>query len=109
MNTTSKALGLVLLALSATLSHAGSARLQAAPGLAINPQPLPPRHVDSKINPLPLPPSQAESMVRIAINPQPLPPSQAESRVRIAINPQPLPPRGSDPALRNSLPKPYIA
>ena len=91
MNTTSKVLGLVLLALSATLSHAGSARLQAAPGLAINPQPLPPRHVDSKINP------------------QPLPPSQAESRVRIAINPQPLPPRGSDPALRNSLPKPYIA
>jgi hypothetical protein len=78
MNAVSKALGLALLALGATPSH------------AINPQPLPPRHVDSRINP------------------QPLPPTQAGSRVRIAINPQPLPPLASDRSLQYATPKPYI-
>jgi hypothetical protein len=60
MKTTSKVLGLVLPTLVAALAQAGPVRAPATPHIAINPQPLPPRHVDSS--------------VRIAINPQPLPP-----------------------------------
>ena len=68
MKTTSNVLGLVLLTLVAAQAQAGPARAPAAPHVAINPQPLPPRTVDSS--------------VRIAINPQPLPPRGSDTVVR---------------------------
>lgn len=70
MNAVSKVLGLVLLALGATLAHADPASAPTAPRRAINPQPLPPRHINST--------------ARIAINPQPLPPRSAERALREA-------------------------
>ena len=70
MKTTSKVLGLVVLALVATLAQAGPARAPATPHIAINPQPLPPHHVDSG--------------VRIAINPQPLPPRGSDTALHNA-------------------------
>jgi hypothetical protein len=68
MKTTSKVLGLVLLTLVAAQTQAGPARAPATPHIAINPQPLPPRTVDSS--------------ARIAINPQPLPPRGSDTVVR---------------------------
>lgn len=72
MNATSKVLGLVLLTLGATLAHAAPARAPAAPRVAVNPQPLPPRHIDSG--------------ARIAINPQPLPPRDRDPQLRKAMS-----------------------
>jgi len=68
MKTTSNVLGLVLLTLVAAQVQAGPARAPATPGVAINPQPLPPRTVDSS--------------VRMAINPQPLPPRGSDAAAR---------------------------
>ena len=68
MKSTSNALQLVLVALCATLAHAGPSAAPKAPQTAINPQPLPPRHIDSS--------------ARIAINPQPLPPRDPEPQRR---------------------------
>jgi len=68
MKTTPKVLGLVLLTLVAALAEAAPARAPAPPHVAINPQPLPPRHVDGN--------------VRIAINPQPLPPRGSDMAMR---------------------------
>ena len=70
MKSTFKVLQLVLLALCATLAHAGPFAAPKAPQTAINPQPRPPSH--------------AESMARIAINPQPLPPRDPEPQQRRA-------------------------
>ena len=68
MKSTSNALQLVLMALCATLAHAGPSAAPKAPQTAINPQPLPPRHIDSS--------------ARIAINPQPLRPRDSEPQRR---------------------------
>lgn len=70
MKATSTILGLVLLTLGAALAHAAPARAPATPRDAINPQPLPPRHIDSG--------------VRSAINPQPLPPRGPDPALRSA-------------------------
>ena len=72
MKSTSHLLQLVLLALCAALANAGPAAAPTpkAPRMAINPQPLPPRHIDSTD--------------RIAINPQPLPPQDPEPQLRRA-------------------------
>jgi hypothetical protein len=68
MNALSKVLGLVLLStLGATPSHARPGPAPTAPRLAINPQPLPPRH---------------DGSARIAINPQPLPPRGPDPALR---------------------------
>lgn len=79
MHAASRFLGLALLASSATLSY------------AINPQPLPPRHGESRINPQPLPPNQVSSKAR-----------------SVAINPQPLPPPDSSRSLSSAPARPYI-
>jgi len=79
MQTASKFVVLALLAFGATTSH------------AINPQPLPPRHGESRINPQPLPPNQANSKAH-----------------RVAINPQPLPPRDSRQTPPTATARPYI-
>ncbi len=71
MKSTFKVLPLVLLALCATFSHAGPSAAPKAPRTAINPQPLPPRHIDS--------------LARIAINPQPLPPRDPEPQRRASL------------------------
>jgi hypothetical protein len=68
MKTTSKVLGLVLLTLVAAQVQSGPPRAPTTPHIAINPQPLPPRTVDSS--------------ARIAINPQPLPPRGSDTVVR---------------------------
>ena len=61
-------LGLALLTLVAAQAQAGPPRTPATPHIAINPQPLPPRTVDSS--------------ARIAINPQPLPPRGSDTVAR---------------------------
>ena len=61
-------LGLALLTLVAAQAQAGPPRAPATPHIAINPQPLPPRTVDSS--------------ARIAINPQPLPPRGSDTVAR---------------------------
>ncbi|MGZ5204070.1 MAG: hypothetical protein ACXWIZ_04075 [Caldimonas sp.] len=70
MNAHPKLLGLVLVTLAASLAQAAPARAPATPRLAVNPQPLPPRHIDSG--------------ARIAINPQPLPPRTGAAALRPA-------------------------
>jgi hypothetical protein len=68
MNALSKVLGLVLLStLGVAPSHARPGPAPTAPRLAINPQPLPPRH---------------DGSARIAINPQPLPPRGPDPALR---------------------------
>ena len=68
MKALSKVLGLVLLStLGVAPSHARPGPAPTAPRLAINPQPLPPRH---------------DGSARIAINPQPLPPRGPDPALR---------------------------
>ncbi len=95
MNTASKITQLILLTLGTTLVYAGPAHIPVAPRVAINPQPLPPRHDGGT--------------PRFAINPQPLPPRHDGGTPSFAINPQPLPPRGGPESVRHdSLSRPYI-
>jgi hypothetical protein len=70
MKAASKVLELVLLTPGVTLAHAAPAPAPTVPRNAINPQPLPPRHINSG--------------ARIAINPQPLPPRSADPALRKA-------------------------
>lgn len=69
MNAASKTLSLALLALAATLANANPVA-PLTPRQSINPQPLPPRHLDGA--------------ARIAINPQPLPPRDPDPAMRQA-------------------------
>jgi hypothetical protein len=65
-------LPLALLSLAGTPAHARPAPASGAPRVAINPQPLPPRHIDI--------------VPRVAINPQPLPPRDPDPALRKAAS-----------------------
>ena len=70
MKATSKVSQLLLLAFCATLAHAGPSAAPQAPRTAVNPQPLPPRDIDSAawitVNPQPLPPRDPQPQQRRA-------------------------------------------